>query len=363
MKGTLDRLPSGRWRLRVQVAGHRHQRTVSARTKRDAQLALAEFVAEIGAVPDDGHGITVAQLLAHHQRQAQWQATTRARRVELFERLPAWFVALEVAAVRPATLQRLWADVDATAHGKATLHSALAAAWKRAVALGWIAASPFTAVRPPTPRRAQISPPSPEMVRRAVAASAAAAPWQPVAFTIAATTGMRRGELCGLQWGDVDLQAGQLTVARSVAYTPRAGVVVKSTKTGTVRTIALDDTTLGLLAEHRAQAETLAGLLGLSEVESGHFVFPAAGDPRRPCRPDNLTQAWERACARAGVTGVRLHDLRHFTATQLLGAGVDVRTVAGRLGHARTSTTLDRYGAFMPARDRDAAELLGRLVG
>jgi hypothetical protein len=64
-----------------------------------------------------------------------------------------------------------------------------------------------------------------------------------------------------------------------------------------------------------------------------------------------------------GITGVRLHDLRHYVATTLLSAGVDVRTVAGRLGHSNASTTLNVYGHFQPAADRAAAEISGRLLG
>jgi integrase len=360
MRGSIDKLPSGAYRLRVMVDGRRHSRIVRARTRREAQLMLADFVAQVGRLPADGHGISVAQLLAHHQRHADWQATTRALWDNLTPRLPAWFTATSVADVRVPTLARLWAETDLSPHLAARLHDMLAAAWKHAVAAGWIASSPFTSIRPPAPRRAPIRTPTADQVRRVIAA--APVPWQAVAFTVAATTGMRRGEIAGLRWADIDLERGELVVQRSIAYTPKAGVIAKGTKTDTVRTIALDPATMGSLAHQRADAEALARLLGIN-VRAEHYVFHAEGDPTRPVRPDNVTQAWQRACTTAGVEGVRLHDLRHFTATQLLGAGVDVRTVSGRLGHARVSTTLDRYAAFIPARDQAAAEIMGRLVG
>jgi integrase len=75
-----------------------------------------------------------------------------------------------------------------------------------------------------------------------------------------------------------------------------------------------------------------------------------------------VTRRWERVRGTAGLAHVRLHDLRHYVATTLLAAGIDVRTVAHRLGHARTSTTLDRYWAFVPAGDRDAAHHLEHLL-
>lgn len=76
-----------------------------------------------------------------------------------------------------------------------------------------------------------------------------------------------------------------------------------------------------------------------------------------------MTRRWERLCAKAGLPHVRIHDLRHFVATELLSAGIDARTVANRLGHARTSTTLDIYWAWVPARDRDAAAHLEGIIG
>ena len=81
----------------------------------------------------------------------------------------------------------------------------------------------------------------------------------------------------------------------------------------------------------------------------------------RPCYPDSVSRRFRYACRKAGVEGVRLHDLRHYVATRLLSAGVDVRTVAGRLGHRNAATTLNVYSHFVPERDREAAEIMSRL--
>lgn len=75
-----------------------------------------------------------------------------------------------------------------------------------------------------------------------------------------------------------------------------------------------------------------------------------------------VSRRWERLRRRSGLDHLKIHGLRHFVATELLTAGIDVRTVANRLGHARTSTTLDIYWAWVPARDRDAAEHLQRVL-
>lgn len=76
-----------------------------------------------------------------------------------------------------------------------------------------------------------------------------------------------------------------------------------------------------------------------------------------------MTRRFRRLCDSAGLEGVRLHDLRHYVATQLLAAGVDVRTVAGRLGHRNAATTLNVYAHFVPEADRRAADVLAGLLG
>ena len=84
-------------------------------------------------------------------------------------------------------------------------------------------------------------------------------------------------------------------------------------------------------------------MAGDHAVDREDLVFSTHTDARRPSRPELITRRWERLRTEVGCRDVRIHDLRHFVATELLTAGIDVRTVANRLGHARTSTTLDIY--------------------
>jgi integrase len=79
-------------------------------------------------------------------------------------------------------------------------------------------------------------------------------------------------------------------------------------------------------------------------------------------KPDSVSQRFERLCKRAGVEGVRLHDLRHWHASQLLANGGDIQAVAARLGHSRTSTTLDVYGHIIDGRDRTQADIIGYVL-
>ena len=105
-----------------------------------------------------------------------------------------------------------------------------------------------------------------------------------------------------------------------------------------------------------------AAVAGVAFVPQA-FVLSDAADGSVPWRPNRLTQAFARLRAGLGLDDVRLHDLRHFQATELIAAGVDVRTVAGRLGHADPSTTLRIYAAFLEPADQGAARVIEGLLG
>ena len=92
------------------------------------------------------------------------------------------------------------------------------------------------------------------------------------------------------------------------------------------------------------------------------LIFASDGLGQQPWLPDSVSRRFRLLCRRAQLDGVRLHDLRHYVATQLLAAGVDLRTVAGRLGHRNAATTLNVYSHFLPEADRKAAGVLADLL-
>ena len=97
-------------------------------------------------------------------------------------------------------------------------------------------------------------------------------------------------------------------------------------------------------------------------LEPGAFVFSHEPDHSSPWRPDYVSLSFTRLRERCGLPGVRLHDLRHVNATELLASGTDVRTVSGRLGHADASTTLDIYAHFVHHADERAASNIGTVL-
>src|SRR5207249_7398753 len=148
---------------------------------------------------------------------------------------------------------------------------------------------------------------------------------------VAAATGARRSEVVALRWSDIDLRKGAVVIGRGVVLGPD-GLVEKDTKTHSSRRIALDAATTDLLRAHRQKAEEAARLCGIA-LPGDAYAFSDSPDGSTSWRPDYVTQAFARLADAAGLPDVRLHDLRHFVATRLLANGVDVRTVAGRLGH------------------------------
>ena len=121
---------------------------------------------------------------------------------------------------------------------------------------------------------------------------------------IAAMTGMRRGELCGLRWSAIDLELGKIVIRRSVVPT-KGGTIEKDTKTHSVRRISLDAASVSVLAAHQARADHVASMAGVP-LAADAFVFSPDPLGARPLHPDSVTHAFMRICARLGVSGVRL---------------------------------------------------------
>lgn len=180
------------------------------------------------------------------------------------------------------------------------------------------------------------------------------------AIALAAVTGCRRGERCGLRWSDLDLETGRIWVRRAVKHgLDHRQPVVGPTKTHADRCMTLDPLALAVLMSHRKRVDEIASQVG-TVLPPGAYILSLEPDGTQPLKPDSLGQAFRRVAERVGVN-IRFHDLRHFSATQLIGAGTDVRTVASRLGHADPSTTLRVYSHAIADRYKAAAQVLGEL--
>jgi integrase len=176
---------------------------------------------------------------------------------------------------------------------------------------------------------------------------------------VAAMTGLRRSELCGLRWADVDLDAAVATVRQSVQLV-RGRIVVGDVKTTrSRRRLDLDAGTVAVLRAHRRAQAAERLMVGAGW---GNYGLVFAAPDGRPLNPDTITQWFDRTVRRSELPRVRLHDLPHTHATHLLAAGVGIKIVSERLGHASVAFTLDVYGHVMPGQQASAAAAAAALV-
>jgi len=341
--------------------------------KRDAEEALARFVTEVSGGGHAAQDTTVGDLVHEWLELAKPDLSpTTARGYDWMTKtyiLPS-LENVPLARLKTAQLDRLYAKLretggqDGNALSAATVrqvHAILRRALQQGVRWGWISTNPASAASAPKVRSQHLDPPKPADVIRLVEAAKQEDPDFGCYLLLAATTGARRGELCGLQWRDLDLEGQTMTISRAVVEGAHSELVAKGTKTHSSRRIAVDSRTAEVLGEQRQRCVQRSQACGV-RLPATAYVFSADPNGRRPWAPNDVTKVFIRVRKTIGLDDVRLHDLRHFAATRMLAAGVSVRTVSGRLGHANAATTLGVYAHFVEESDRDAADKLGALL-
>jgi len=237
------------------------------------------------------------------------------------------------------------------------LHGTLARALKR----GHIPKNPALEAEPPSGRACK--PPvfpvwSPAELQRFLR-SAQSHPYY-AAFHLAASTGLRRGELLGLRWCDVNLDNARLQVLQTVIVV-NADVLVDTPKSPTSRRrVDLDNRTVEVLRQQLVRSATAHGL-DAPELECSPDLIFTRG-LSAPVHPTLFSYWFQRQVQLAGVRRIRLHDLRHTHATLALQAGVHPKVVSERLGHSSITITLDTYSHVLPSMQRDAAEQVAALI-
>lgn len=178
-------------------------------------------------------------------------------------------------------------------------------------------------------------------------------------FRLLALTGMRRSEVVGLRWSDVDLRAGTITIAQAATVVDGDEVIDVPKTRRSRRSIDVDPKSAAILQRHRNEQRVLMLKLGVTATASDRVFTNEIGDP---IRPHSIGQAFGRLITKAGVPKIRLHDLRHTHATHLLIAGFNIKIVSERLGHASVSFTLDTYAHVMPGQQAEAAAAAAALL-
>lgn len=373
MQGTKRKRREGVWEVRVYlgrdpITGKKRQlsKTVYGGA-RAADEALRELV-DNRAPRADGMGVSFGKLLdqwlAECERLELSPTTLRAYRSDIEQTIRPALGKVALARLTAKHLDDLYGAMKDAGKTPKTIrnhHAIISSALHQAVRWGWVRTNVAELAKPPRTTQRRVKAPSVDAVRAVIQAAEERDPRLAALLMLGALTGMRRGELCGLKWYDVDFARAELEVSRAVILVP-GGVAEKGTKTDRVRPVALDEVAMSLLVEYKTQVDAWAQKAGTA-VGRDAYVFSPYLDGSKPFRPDNVTGFFVRVRDSLGLHELRLHDLRHFTATQLIGAGVDVRTVAERLGHSDASLTLRVYSHAIRERDRAAAEIIGRVLG
>ena len=169
---------------------------------------------------------------------------------------------------------------------------------------------------------------------------------------LAVTTGLRRGEILGLRWRDVDLDRGILSVVQTLEQT-REGLRFKPPKTKrSRRVVTLPTVTIEALRHHRAEQARVRLQLGMGRDEEGLVCAKYDGQPRNP---RNFTKEFTRLVSRLDIPHITFHGLRHSHATQLHRAGIHPKIAQERLGHSTIATTMDLYSHVTESMQEDAA--------
>lgn len=342
-------------------------------TKRDAQRALTAL---LGKVDDgswfDASAKTVAEFLEDWLRivAPRLRPSTAASYAEV---LRGWVIprigTARLTAVSPVMVTELYDGLTRSGRrdGKGGLssssgtycHRILKMAFADAVKWDLIERSPIELVSPPRKVTPEMSVWSVEDVRRfltAVADDRLYALW-----LLLVVTGMRRGEALGLRWKDVDLDAGRVAIRQTlieVAYKTHFG---EPKTPRSRRSVSIDPATVAALADRR-ERQRAERLPTLQPPLDGALDLVFTQPDGRPLQPQNVSQAFGNTIRRLGLPTIRLHDLRHTSATLALGAGIHPKVVSDRLGHSSIAITLDTYSHVIPGLQEAAANQLASMI-
>ncbi len=381
--GSLIERTPGHWQVTVPlgrggVAGRRGRRRFTVRgTRRDAQRALRDALHQrdsgFAAAPDKlSVGDWLRRWLASRSAEGHVGARTQERYRGVIEKhlIPA-LGQMRLQAVRPdhiSDLKARWLSGSAptarTALSGGTVHKHLVVlrrSFADAVKLGLIVRNPVDAVTAPSvkvrrERRALTATEITELL------AAATGTRFDIPIRITLSTGLREGELLGLKWDDVDLDARSFEVRHTAVYV-NGKVILGMPKTErSRRTIELSEATVQLLRRHRAAQLEHRLAIGPLWREHG-MVFPSLVGT--PWLARTFLRDFKMVVAKTGISDsstLNWHALRHTAATQWICHGVDIFSVSRRLGHASAAFTMDVYGHLLKGQQRHAAEALDHLI-
>jgi integrase len=358
------------WKVTVDVRADERASTKRRRvsricqgTKKDARTLEAEL--RLAGRTPVAATITVAELLEEWFRHVAPDLSPKTRqgyRQHIDHYLIPAFGPLQARKLTSARIDGLYGSIRKEgAAGRplspATvkrIHATLSSACRQAVLWGWLPMNPCeNTSKGGRQLRRQVAPTALEDIESVIALGGDDLC---EAVGLALATGARRGELCGIQWADIDLDNATVTIRRSIGDISGKAVIIEDRRKSPTRVVTIDATTVAMLRARRARHVELALAAGIALEPSGYVLAEEPGQ-REPLRPARMSQRWRDAAKKADVK-VRLHDIRHWHVTTLLAAKYPQPNLIERAGWT-SGAMLRTYGHAVAELDREAADIIG----
>ena len=363
-----------------------HRKTVHG-TKKDAEVELAKFVTEVqNGLVVDGKSLRFSEFTEIWKRDygsKELAPTTYKRYCRMLEtRLLPYFGHFYINKIRPTDIMKFYDLLEKDTQlvrksgnngektkkplsGKTILehHRLLRAMLHKAVYWQLIVANPAERVQAPKarkPKRRSYDDEQTKILLENLAKLSVEDTKYKVAIILTIFTGVRLGELMGLEWQDVDFKNGIISINRSSQYLSDMGVFTKTPKTeSSIREIAIPEFIISLLEEYKLWYEEQKSIYGELWTNSGRLFVQADG---KPMHPSSISKWFVRYVSTIGLPVINFHGLRHTNASLLVAQNVDIAVVSARLGHAQISTTLDFYVHPLLSHNRKAGYALENLL-
>lgn len=362
-EGTVYKRKDGRWEGAVTLEGGKRKR-VYGDTRHEAKERLTELLraqqqGRLLAEPSQ----TVSHYL-NHWLEDQIRLKVRPSTYESYalnvRRLTPHLGHIRLDRLKPNHIQRCYTELLASglsARSVDQAHRVLRAALRQAVKWELLSQTPTAAATPPRARRREMQPLTPRQVHELFTSTADES--LHALWVLLCTTGLRIGEASGLEWQHVDLSTGTLIVQQAVQHQQGKGLVFIEPKTGrSRRTVHLATGTIAALRLHQDRQKLAWRAAGKPWDETGLVFCTKAG---RPLAPSNIRRSLHRALTQAELPLIRVHDLRHTTATYLLSIGAHPKKVQELLGHSSIILTMDTYSHVLPTMHQEIADQMDRL--
>jgi integrase len=362
-EGSIYKRKDGRWCAQVSLNGRRL--TKYAKTQKECRDWVNQTLNKI----DHGLTFTGAQISLAQYMEGWIAGKALARRpstVENYRKYMRMYILpalgrMRLDAITPAHVRQLYLQMQMDSRGARTIqlvHATLHCAYGQAVKEGLVGRNPLDAVERPKVETKQYEIFTEEQTRIFMAA-AKGHPLEAL-FFLALTTSMRKGEILGLMWTDVDWEKSTLRVERQLQPVSFEGSALVPTKTKAGRrTIMIGKVAIALLKEHREKQELQKALAGDRWKEHGMIFTTSIGTYIDQTK---VSRAFKQILQDAGLPDRRFHDLRHTAISIQLDHGIPVNTVQSRAGHSKASVTTDIYGHAMARSQEQAARIIEEIV-